>query len=305
MEIGYRDMTSPSGLAESFITADYGVEFGSSDPPVDWIPGAAIRWVLTPLVAFWCAFLVLTWLPSYLTWPWQNDTEHFAMLAQLWDSGKLPYRDMFSTQFPGEIYILYLLGKAFGWGNTVAYYAFDAALVIAFLILLVVWGHRRTGRYLPGLIGGSTFLLYYVSQNTLVAGEREWHAGFLMMFSLLLLGLGSGRPMRLCSAVAFRSGDRCAAAGLCALASPLAGDRWFGAGSRRKLEAVRPGSLYPGLSWRRRSRQWGFFPWCGPESLATSGTACGSCSSLPTTHQALCRSCPECRRRSIPPSCSL
>ena len=102
------------------------------------------------LVALWCAFLVLTWLPSYLTWPWQNDSEHFAMLAQLWDSGKLPYCDMFSTQFPGEIYIHYLLGKAFGWGNTAAYYAFDAALVIVFGILLVAWGMWRNGALFAG-----------------------------------------------------------------------------------------------------------------------------------------------------------
>jgi len=174
-----------------------------ADPPEDWLPGALLRWVVTPLAALWCAFLVLTWLPSYLTWPWQNDSEHFALLARLWDSGKLPYRDMFSTQFPGEIYIHYLLGKAFGWGNTVAYYACDAALVIVFGILLVAWGRKRNGALLPGLIGFSTFLLYYLSQNTLVAGEREWHAAFLAMCGLLLPGLGSGRTLQILSAVAF------------------------------------------------------------------------------------------------------
>ncbi|MGZ6074628.1 MAG: hypothetical protein ACXWOA_12265, partial [Isosphaeraceae bacterium] len=146
-------MTSTPTLSHFPATDDRGFELGSADPPEDWIPGALLRWVVASLVALWCAFLVLTWLPSYLTWPWQNDSEHFAMLAQLWDSGKLPYRDMFSTQFPGEIYIHYLLGKAFGWGNTAAYYAFDAALVIVFGILLVAWGRRRNGALLPGLIG--------------------------------------------------------------------------------------------------------------------------------------------------------
>lgn len=203
MEIGYVDMTSTPTLSHFPATDDRGPELGSADPPEDWIPGALLRWVVASLVALWCAFLVLTWLPSYLTWPWQNDSEHFAMLAQLWDSGKLPYRDMFSTQFPGEIYIHYLLGKAFGWGNTAAYYAFDAALLIVFGILLVAWGRRRNGALLPGLIGFSTFLLYYVSQNTLVAGERDWHAAFLAMCSLLLPGLGSGRTLQTLSAVAF------------------------------------------------------------------------------------------------------
>ncbi len=204
--------TTPIGLGGIFTsppcrapaaTADCQPDTRSADPPEDWLPGALLRWVVAPWVAFWCAFLVLTWLPSYLTWPWQNDSEHFAMLAQLWDAGKLPYRDMFSTQFPGELYIHYLLGKAFGWGDTVAYYAFDAVLVIVFGILLVAWGRKRNGALLPGLIGFSTFLLYYVSQNTLVAGEREWHAAFLAMCSLLLLGLGSGRTLQTFSAVAF------------------------------------------------------------------------------------------------------
>jgi len=203
MEIGYGDMTSTPTLSHFAATDDRGPELGSVDPLEDWLPGALLRWVLTPMVALWCVFLVLTWLPSYLTWPWQNDSEHFAMLAQLWDSGKLPYRDMFSTQFPGEIYIHYLLGKAFGWGNTAAYYAFDAALVIAFGFLLIAWGRRQIGSLLPGLIGFSTFLLFYVSQNTMVAGEREWHAAFLAMCSLLLLGLGSGQTLRTLSAVAF------------------------------------------------------------------------------------------------------
>ena len=186
-----------SGKLDGLETAEPRQEMGCGDAP-DRLSRILVRWVLTPLVALWCAFLVLTWLPSYLTWPWQNDSEHFAMLAQLWDAGKLPYRDMFSTQFPGEIYIHYLLGKAFGWGNTAAYYAFDAALVIVFGILLVAWGRRRNGALLPGLIGFSTFLLYYVSQNTLVAGERDWHAAFLMLFCLLLPGSGR-RPPSVCS----------------------------------------------------------------------------------------------------------
>ena len=236
MEIGYGDMTSTPTLSHFPATDDRGPELGSADPPEDWLPGALLRWVLTPLVAFWCVFLVLTWLPSYLTWPWQNDSEHFAMLAQLWDSGKLPYRDMFSTQFPGEIYIHYLLGKVFGWGNTVAYYAFDAALVIAFGFLLVAWGRRQIGSLLPGLIGFSTFLLFYVSQNTMVAGQREWHAAFLAMCSLLLLGLGPGIPSG--PSPRSRSAWRWSApAGRPALARTVAGAGWLGAGGRRTLEA--------------------------------------------------------------------
>ena len=187
------------------------------------------------------------------------------MLAQLWDAGKLPYRDMFSTQFPGEIYIHYLLGKAFGWGNTVAYYAFDAALVIAFMMLLLAWGRQRMRTCLPGLIGCSTFLLYYVSQNTLVAGQREWHAAFLAMSSLLLLGLGTGRTSRVVSAVAFGLALSVRPQVFLLLPAALAGNSM----PRPKL-AEETGNRPPafalvGASWRDCPSRLGFLPlvWAG------------------------------------------
>ena len=191
-----------SGKLDGFETAELRQEMGSVDAP-DRLSRILVRWVLTPLVGLWCGFLVMTWLPIYLTWPWYTDSEHFALLARLWESGKLPYRDMFSTQFPGEIYLYWLLGKLFGWGNTVAYYAVDAGMAIAFGALLLLWGWRRVESALPGWIGFSTFLLYYVSQNNLIAGQREWHAAFLMLCSLLLPGIGSASACRVFSAVAF------------------------------------------------------------------------------------------------------
>ena len=191
-----------SGKLDGLETAEPRQEMGCGDAP-DRLSRILVRWVLTPLAGLWCGFLVVTWLPTYLTWPWYTDSEHFALLARLWDSGGLPYRDMFSTQFPGEIYLHWLLGKLLGWGNTVAYYAVDAALVIAFGALLVLWGRRRVGSALPGWIGFSTFLLYYVSQNYTVAGQRDWHAAFLVLFCLLLPGIGAAPAFRVFSAVAF------------------------------------------------------------------------------------------------------
>ena len=191
-----------TGTLDGLETAEPRSEMGCDDAP-DRLSSILVRWILIPLVGLWCGFLVLTWLPIYLTWPWYTDSEHFALLARLWDSGKLPFRDMFSTQFPGEIYLFWLLGKLFGWGKTVPYYAVDAAMVIVFAALLVLWGWRRVGSVLPGLIGCSTFLLYYVSQNNLIAGQREWHAAFLMLLSLLLPGIESVAAFRALSAVAF------------------------------------------------------------------------------------------------------
>src|SRR5579883_3113743 len=35
-----------------------------------------------------------TWMPHYLTWPWARDVDTFATLAQSWDAGIRPYRDI-------------------------------------------------------------------------------------------------------------------------------------------------------------------------------------------------------------------
>lgn len=169
----------------------------------DRLADALIRWVVTPLAGLWCAFLLATWVPTFLTWPWSNDYDHFAMMAQLWEAGGKPYRDIFSFQFPGEVYLFWGLGKAFGWGNSVAFYGFDAALVVAFGALLVAWGRTLSGSLLPGLIGFSAFLLFYVSVTALIAGQRDWHAAFPAVAGLLLPGVVPGRSGRVLSALAF------------------------------------------------------------------------------------------------------
>src|SRR5438093_1328440 len=83
------------------------------------------------------------WLPHYLTLPLHSDSDHFAMLAQLWSSaGKVPYRDVFSMQFPGEIYLYWVLGKLRGWGNAVAFRAADAGMLLSLCVLMTAWSRR-------------------------------------------------------------------------------------------------------------------------------------------------------------------
>jgi len=122
-----------------------------------------LDWPLTAFLSLVCPFMLATWIPHYVTWPWYCDHDHFAELAQLWDSGTArPYRDVFSFQFPGEIYVFWALGRVFGWGNSIAFYAFDAILVIGFGVILSLWSRRLFGRIAPGLIGYSLFLYYYL-----------------------------------------------------------------------------------------------------------------------------------------------
>ncbi len=161
-----------------------------------------LGWPLTAIAALLCVVLFGGWLPNYLNWPWYSDHDHFATTAQLWDAGKLPYSEVYSFQFPGEIYLFWGLGKAFGWGNTVAFYGFDAGMVLAFGALLVTWSHREFGRTAPGLIGFATFLSYYLGQNFRVVGQREWHSAFLGMVALLMPILWQKRPGRWLSGMA-------------------------------------------------------------------------------------------------------
>jgi hypothetical protein len=180
------------------------------NPPIS--PGAPdlaspifrfLHLVMTILIAFWCLTLLVIWIPHYLTWPWFCDHEHFAMIARSWEVGVKPYSDLATYQFPGEIYLFWVLGKLTGWGNTVSIYAFDVMLVFGLGILLILWGLRLSGRLLPGLIGFSSFLLFYLSVKFDVAAQRETHTTVLMLASLMMPTIWAGRGGRVISAVAF------------------------------------------------------------------------------------------------------
>jgi hypothetical protein len=183
----------------------------SKDAPVAGLAAVQDRfaawlldWPLTVFLSLVCLFMLATWIPHYVTWPWYCDHDHFAELAQLWDSGTArPYRDVFSFQFPGEIYVFWVLGRVFGWGNSIAFYAFDAILVIGFGVILSLWSRRLCGRIAPGLIGYSVFLYYYLGLDYRLAAQRDWHTAFLALLGLLLPDLLSGRRGRITSGAAF------------------------------------------------------------------------------------------------------
>src|SRR5829696_4087713 len=105
----------------------------------------ALRGPLTAALCGLCAFQLSTWIPHYLTWPFWADHDVFATIAQGWDDGRLPYRDLYCNNFPGTVYLFWALGKAFGWGRTLPFYAVDAALVVALGALLIGWSRRRLG----------------------------------------------------------------------------------------------------------------------------------------------------------------
>ena len=148
-----------------------------------------------------CLGLLIGWMPHYLTWPWSRDPETWAVIAQSWDHGILPYRDIRAFNFPGVIYLAWILGKVFGWGHTVPLYAFDAGCLVLLGVVLAAWSRRRLGGTVPGLIGYLAFLYFYLNLQYDLVAQRDWHTALLLCLGLLLMQAWPGRLTRLASAI--------------------------------------------------------------------------------------------------------
>jgi hypothetical protein len=160
-----------------------------------------------PVLVGGVALLMLaTWIPHYLIWPWWSDLDAYASIAQGWDAGIRPYRDVVIFNFPGQIYLFWLLGKAFGWGHTVPIYAADAALVVSLGVALWGWSRRLFGRPLPGLVGFVAFLAYYLSLDYRLVAQRDSQGPLLAVLGLLVAQALRGRGGVWLSALAFAIG---------------------------------------------------------------------------------------------------
>jgi hypothetical protein len=158
------------------------------------------RWLVVGFAGV-STFCLLTWLPHYMYWPWCRDTDTFALLAQEWDSGVLPYRDIRALNFPGHIYLHWILGKLFGWGHTGLFYALDATALLFLGAVVIAWSQRCLGLLLPGTAAYLIFLAYYLDISFETVGQRDWHASLCVTLGLLLLEAWPGRRARWLSAL--------------------------------------------------------------------------------------------------------
>ncbi len=132
-------------------------------------------------------FQLATWIPHYLTWPYWADHDVFASAAQSWTVGLRPYRDTRLNNFPGTIYLFWILGQVFGWGRPAVFYAADVTLLLGFGATLVFWSQRRTGQVWPGLLGFVVLLSMTLNLDYAHAAQRDWHASACAVLALLVV----------------------------------------------------------------------------------------------------------------------
>jgi hypothetical protein len=140
---------------------------------------------LTGTLAIVCLLMLAAWLPHYLTWPWWIDIDALAAVAQEWDLGIVPYRDVSVFNFPGQIELLWLVGKCFGWGRTMPIYALDAALLVTLGVVMSAWSRCGFNRVAPGLVGYIAFLHYYLSLDYALVAQRDWHGPLLVVLGMM------------------------------------------------------------------------------------------------------------------------
>jgi hypothetical protein len=205
--------------------------------PGDRLAERLLAGPLTVLVGCVCLMQLVTWVPHYLTWPLWADHDAFASLARGWEAGLLPYRDLYCNQFPGAIYLFWILGRVAGWGGSASIYAFDAGAVIVLGLGMLAWSRRLGGTILPGLIGYLCFLSYYLTLDYSLAAQRDWHAPFFAVMGLLILQTYPGRVVAPSTSAAMTAMAILirphAILFLPAMALQLVGEMREGSGSRR------------------------------------------------------------------------
>jgi hypothetical protein len=168
---------------------------------VDGLAGRALRGGLALAVGAVCLGLMALWVPQYLTWPWARDADTFATLALSWDRGILPYREIISYNFPGHIYLFWIIGKVFGWGRTIPLFAVDVTTVVLLGVVATAWSRRRLGGLLPGLFGFLAFLSQYLNLAFEKVAQRDWHTMLGVVLSLMVAQAWPSRRGRLASAL--------------------------------------------------------------------------------------------------------
>jgi hypothetical protein len=160
-----------------------------------------VRHAMVPALLTAALVYFVVWLPHFLLTPWSRDSDTFAVLALSWNTGVVPYRDIAGYNFPGHIYLFWLIGKFLGWEQTWGLYLVDALLLLPFAAALVVWSRRLFHTAIPGSVSLLLVLMYYTRLDFQVQAQRDWHATLAMASSILAAEAWHTRNGRVASAL--------------------------------------------------------------------------------------------------------
>ncbi len=166
-----------------------------------WFDLILNRWLSVGIVLVILGQLAV-WAPLYLTWPYWADHDVFANAARSWTHGELPYRDVRLNNFPGTIYLFWILGQVFGWGHTMAFYALDLTFLLTLGVTLTVWSRRRFGHFWPGMLGFLVYMSTALSLDYTLAAQRDWQAPVLAVLAILIVQTFEGKTASLIVAAA-------------------------------------------------------------------------------------------------------
>lgn len=133
--------------------------------------------------------VTILWIPQYLVQPLWTDHEHVIIMARLWDTGFFPWTAMRTYQFPGEMQLAWLAAKIGGWGNPVAFYAMDLALLFATAITLACWSSRVFGSWKYAISSFVGLLAIELSLPFTGTAQRDTHSILVIIFAFCIPSL--------------------------------------------------------------------------------------------------------------------
>jgi len=141
------------------------------------------RWLTAIQIAMsiWLAFWMVRCIVSSLHWPLVNDGSVLSYIVFLMDHGRVPYRDIVETSFPGTYLLSWIERHTFGPG-ALAFRLFDLAwLAVAFAAMMVI--ARRRGMWFAGVFGSAFFLLAHTGGPESIndMGQRDFFMSCLLL----------------------------------------------------------------------------------------------------------------------------
>ena len=146
--------------------------------------------VAVPVLLGISALILLAVAVESLRWRYLHDAPLMIYAGFLIDQGAVPYRDFFDMNMPGTYFVMWTMGRLFGWTD-LASRIFDLSL-LAILSLATFGWMRPFGRW-SAAFAAIAFPLQYLAMGDQVSLQREFIALVPLALALALACRGAGR----------------------------------------------------------------------------------------------------------------